>query len=382
MFSNISLPLQEPAVNYPITDSEMPFAEYIKQCQSLIAERRLNLGCGTNDAEKIISANSPFEYYPTTDKKAKYGALLIHGLLDCPFTFRDLATQLQAQGILSRAILLPGHGTKPDDLMAVTYHDWLQAVRYGVETLKKEVDYVYLVGFSTGAALAIYHAMQDANIAGIIALSPAIKIRTPVDMMANWYHLTNYLGKGRHWAYHTAEVDYVKYKSIPFNSVRQVTKLAESIREMTHDNPLKQPIYMILSREDETISSHNAIDFFLCQHHPESKMLLYTSLDHRYSDRRIETRKAVYPDLNIAHISHPSLGFSPSNPHYGQEGDYINASHNSRKYIYGAYNTIEINAFKLMSKINLVKYPRRVLTYNPDFNNMASNIARFITAGG
>lgn len=376
MFSNLSIPLQESAINYPITDSQLPFSEYIKQCQSLISERRENLAV---DAEKIIFANSPFEYYPQTSNAPRCGALLIHGLLDCPFTFRELAGHLQQKGILSRAILLPGHGTRPSDLMPVTYHDWLQAVRYGVESLKKEVDSVYLVGFSTGAALAIYHAMQDSNIAGVIALSPAIKIRAPVDIMANWYHFSKYLGKGRHWAYNSPEVDYVKYKSIPFNSVRQVTKLAESIREMTHDNPLKQPIYMILSREDETISSHFAIDFFTCQHHPESRMLLYTSLDHHYPDSRIETRKAVYPDMNIKHISHPSLSFSPENPHYGREGDYVDASRNSKKYVYGAYNTIEINAFKLMSKINLVKYPRRVLTFNPDFNNMAESIARYIS---
>lgn len=379
MFSDLSTSIQAAIINYPITDSNLPFAEYIKQSQIIIADRRENLDTQTISAEKIIEANSPFEYYPTNHNgKIKYGALLIHGLLDCPFTYRELGVHLQSQGILSRAILLPGHGTRPSDLFSVTYHDWLQAVRYGIETLKREVDHVYLVGYSTGAALSIYHAMQDDQIAGIILLSPAVKVRTPVDVFASWFHFVNYFSKDRHWVYHLKEEDYVKYKSIAFNGVRQVTRLTESVREMRSEYPLNKPMYMIVSREDETISSHDAIDFFMSQHHPESKMLVYTSSDHVYSDNRIITHKSIYPDINVAHISHPSLGFSASNPHYGQKGDYMYASHRDKNHIYGAYNRIEIILFDLLTKLRLAKFTRRVLTYNPDFTNMAASISRFI----
>ena len=379
MFSNLSASTQITTINYPITDSDLPFAQYIQQCQTIIADRREDLTANSIAAEAIIQANSPFEYYPeAAPSKIKHGALMTHGLLDCPFTFREIGAHLRDQGILTRAVLLPGHGTRASDLLHVTYHDWLQAVRYGIEALKKEVESVYLIGYSTGAALSIYHALQDTQIDGIILLSPAIKIRIPVDLIAGWHYLNNSLGKNKNWVYRSNETDYTKYKSITYNSVRQVSKLTDAVREMGVDNPLKTPVYMILSREDETISSHDAIDFFTTQHHPESKMRLYTTSDYKYPDPRIETHKSIYPTLNIAHLSHPCLTFSAENPHYGQQGDYQFASLKQHNHVYGAYNRIEINAFKLMAKSKLVKAPRHVLTYNPDFANMTKSISNFI----
>jgi esterase/lipase len=380
MFSDLSAEAQDSVSHYPITDSHLSFAEYIQQCQAIIADRREDLHQNPTDRQKILDANSPFEYQPTTSTPGKAGALMIHGLLDCPFTYREMGAHLQSQGILARALLLPGHGTRPSDLLHVTYHDWLQAVRYGVESLKKEVDSVFLIGYSTGAALSIYQALQDSGITGIILISPAIKVRLAIDLASNLHHLTNYLGRDHDWITIDKEDNYAKYRSITYNSVTQVTKLSDTIREMANIEPIKQPMYMILSREDETISSKDAIEFFSSMHHPASKMLLYTSTNNTYPDARINIRKSIYPELNIAHLSHACMTFSAKNQHYGLHGDYSHASEaQHEKFIDGAYNRIEIQAFEMMAKYNLVEHQRRVLTYNPDFGNMAESIATFIT---
>jgi esterase/lipase len=380
MFSKISSETLEAMESYPITDSSLPFAGYIQQCQAIIAGRREDLSTAGANREKILHANTPFEYRPRPARQPhKTGALLMHGLLDCPFTFRELCSHLQDQGILCRSILLPGHGTRPSDLLSVTYHEWLQAVRYGIETLKHEVDSIFLIGYSTGAALAIYHALENSRITGLILMAPAIKIRTPVDVAVNWYHLANYLGKDRDWVYHCEEDDYAKYKSITYNAVKQVCKLSESIRDLCRDQQVKQPIYMILSREDETISSHEAIDFFSAMHHSQSKMLLYTAAARSYPDARIETRSSVNNELNVVNLSHTALLYSADNSHYGQQGDYKYASHLHEGNIYGAYNRIETNAFDLMKKYGLAQHPRRLITYNPDFHYLANSISAFIT---
>lgn len=377
MFSNISPP-RASTDYYPPTDSSLPFAEYIRQCQRIITERRENLGSQNGEAEIIIQANSPFEYYPSSAGSIKRGVLLIHGLLDCPHTCRELGEHLQSAGILSRAILLPGHGTRPSDLLQVTYQEWQDAVRYGVESLKKEVDEVYLLGYSTGAALSICEAVKDASIAGIILLAPAIKIRAPVDLGASWHHFTNSFGKHRDWVYSLPEDDYVKYKSIAFNGVKQVTELSRLVRQIGATQPINTRMLMILSRDDETVSSQHVIDFFTAQHNPRNKMLIYTANGERYTDNRIETRNSAFPELNIANLSHPALPFSKTNQHYGQHGDYQNASHLHQPYIYGAYNRIEMHVFDLMANCRLIKLPRRVLTYNPDFPHMAEYITQFI----
>ena len=369
--------------HYPTTDSNLPFADYIKQCQTMITNRREDLNTTPSMKETILAANSPFEYYPNDVKKGeariKVGALLIHGLLDCPFTYREIGAHLQKQGILTRAMLTPGHGTRPSDLRDVTYHDWLQAVRYGIESLKKEVDFIFLIGYSTGAALSIYQALQDSHITGLILLAPAIKLRTPIDIAANVYHVTNQLGKDKHWIIQTKENDYAKYRSVTCNGVKQVSKLVDSIEEIVSNKPVQQPICMILSRQDETISPTEAIKFFTSMHNPSSRLLLYTASDECYEDTRITCLPSAYPDLNIANFSHIALQFSASNPHYGQQGDYVNASRpDPTQYIDGAYNPVEIKTYNLMEKYKLADHKRRTLTYNPDFDNMLANITAFI----
>jgi esterase/lipase len=377
MFSNLSADTQDKTPDYPINDSNLPFSDYIQRCEALITERRTDL---TNPdlAAKTIQANIPFEYRPTTNSP-KVGVLLIHGLLDSPFTHREIGSHLQAAGLLTRSILLPGHGTRPDDLLHVTYHDWIQAVRYGIESLKNEVDSIFLIGYSTGAALSIYHALHDSRITGIILLSPAIKLRTPVDIVTNWIRITHYLSKDRDWVFQNDETDYAKYRSVTFNSVKQVSKLTEAIREMGREHAVKQPMYMILSREDETISSSDAVEFFSAMPEMNSRLLLYTSTPQTYADARIETRDGQYPELKISHLSHVSIPFSATNIHYGKQGDFMDASHpDQNRYVDGAYNRIEINTYEALVKYGLAEHPRRILTYNPDFKNMVDSIIHFI----
>lgn len=385
MFSNLSLSVNETPVAYPISDSKLPFSDYIAESRAIVEERRIDLSTAGDKAKLIIDANSPFEFYPNnpirSGSQLKYGALLIHGLLDCPFSLRDVGKCLQANGILSRAILLPGHGTTPSDLLQISYHDWIQAVRYGVESLRQEVENIFLVGYSTGATLSIYQALQDAQISGIVLLSPAIKIKAPVDIAVAWHKFTKLLGKDhKQWMYREEEIDYAKYRSITFNSIAQVTALTHVIRQLREQHQLTTPIYMVMSREDETISSHRAIDFFSNLHNQDSRLLLYTSIDHRYPDSRILTRLTNYPTLPIKHFSHVSIPFAANNSHYGAEGNYTYASHpQTTENIYGAYNRIESGLFDFLHTLRLTKYQRRELTYNPDFDYMAQEIIQFMT---
>ena len=158
-----------------------------------------------------------------------------------------------------------------------------------------------------------------------------------------------------------------------FNPVDQLSQLTYLLRDMIQKTKITCPIYMIASREDETVSGHTAIDFFNSQRNPASRLLLYTSCDHLYPDKRITTRPSKYPDLKIQHFSHIGMPYSPNNMHYGQYGDYVYASNiNNEDYVYGAYNTIEAGLLNTLYKFGVIKNKRRALTYNPDFDFMAS----------
>jgi len=354
-----------------ISDRDLPFADYITRCRAIIKERRVDLQ--SRNANLIIDTNSPYELYPhqttPSNRRLKYGVLLLHGLLDCPLSLKDLGKHLQANGILCKSILLPGHGTTPNDLLSITFQDWINAVHYGIANLSKEVDHLYLAGFSTGAALSIHEALQTSSLSGIILIAPAIRIKVPMNMIVAWHYLKKWLHINHNqWIYKIKEVDYAKYLSIPFNAVNQVSLLTDLVKGLRLQHTLTCPIFMAVSREDETISSEKALRFFSAYQHKDSKLVVYSSTPETFTDKRIINRLTHYPALNIKNFSHMSLPYSKDNPHYGQHGDYAYASHQDGNK-YGAYNLYEST---------LTKNQYRQLTYNPDFDYMANEITKFI----
>src|SRR5690348_2719348 len=105
----------DPHVEYPLlTDSP----KYLEKCKNIIKKTRL---------DHHVEPNLPFELKPAT-RSPKQGVLLLHGLLDSPFVMKDIGNYFQSQGMLVRALVLPGHGTVPGALLNVSYHDWLAAV--------------------------------------------------------------------------------------------------------------------------------------------------------------------------------------------------------------------------------------------------------------
>lgn len=383
MFSNLSIATESTKVDYPITDSKLPFNDYMAICRHLIETRRTDLNQAPEVVKKIIEANSPFSFMPENPikqgDKVKHGALLIHGLYDCPFTMRDIGLRLQNNGILSRAILLPGHGTHPTDLLTISYHDWIQAVRYGVESLRKEVENIFLIGYSTGAALAVQHAFQDQNIAGIVLIAPAIKIHLFVSMGLTWHKLKTLGSRNKEWLHLEPEIDYVKYRSLTTNSTRQVIYLTEVINELSTTHHLQVPTFMMLSQDDETISAPKAIDFFSGLHNQDNRLLLYTSKDTHYLDPRIHLRPISHLHTNIKSYSHVCLPFAPTNTHYGIDGDFPPlATLDKNQDFRGAYNGAVERFYNLMYRIGLISKQRRKLTFNPDFDYFSEQIVKFV----
>ncbi|HLB43103.1 MAG TPA: alpha/beta fold hydrolase [Gammaproteobacteria bacterium] len=333
--------------------------------------------------QSIIDTNSPYELVPSkplySGNRLKYGALLLHGLLDCPFSLKDIGEHLQSNGILCRATLLPGHGTTPSDLLNTTYHEWIETLHYGIESLRQQVEKIFLIGYSTGGTLSIYQALQDKQIDGIILLAPALKIKTPIDMLFHWQRLMKWMSNKKEWLCYENETDYARYSSVPFNPVIQLTLLTRMIHDLMRQHRVTCPVFIAASREDEVISSQKIIDFFSRLTNPKNKLLLYTSSKQAIHDQKILTRVTRNQTSRINHFSHVSIPFAPHNPHYGEDGDYFYASHlRSKEYIFGAYNRLDTQFFDILYNLGLVRKKRRELTYNPDFDFMMEKIIEFV----
>ena len=97
------------------------------------------------------------------------GVLLVHGLNGSRRDLAEMEEFLQARGMLTHNMLLPGHGLHVRDLMPLGWSDWEKAVRQELLDLKQRCDIVFLVGLSLGGALSLHVAAHE-EVAGIVSL--------------------------------------------------------------------------------------------------------------------------------------------------------------------------------------------------------------------
>lgn len=344
-----------------------PFSDYLAATRQLIRDYRIDLTPST--ANKIVEANSPFEWRPYEGEHYERGVLLIHGLYDSPFMMRDMGAHFLKQGYLVRSILIPGHGTAPGDLLNVTLDNWLDAVRYGIETTAPMVDKFYLCGYSLGAALAlICHHLCD-NLNGMIFVAPGVKSRHRLAEITRIHRLFTWISKKAKWYQIAKEENYIKYNSHSYNPSR-LTVLCMKAASMIITNI---PMFVIATEDDETIDPNSIKRFFNHQHNDSNRMIYYCK-DPRYEkDAIIEERSSVYPDKNIIDFSHVCLPISPSNPYLGENGELLDFSHYEVNQRNG--KSLHIGA---ISTQNLLQHTMQRLSYNPDFDYMMRRINIFI----
>lgn len=149
------------------------------------------------------------------------GILLIHGFTGAPTEMRPMGEYLAARGLTARGVLLPGHGTTPQDLARARRGDWMEACEAGLRELRSHCDTLFVGGLSLGSLLALWLGAQHSDLAGLILLAPATKVRDwrvyltpvakhlvrfiPADHIAN-NDLVDPEALGRDWCYDTTPV--------------------------------------------------------------------------------------------------------------------------------------------------------------------------------
>lgn len=110
-------------------------------------------------------------------KNARIGVLFIHGFTGAPPSMRPWAEFLLSKGYSVRVPLLPGHGTKPEDLNEVKWQEWPAKVQSELEVLFKICDQVFIAGLSMGGGTTLYVAKENNNrLSGIILVNPMIHV--------------------------------------------------------------------------------------------------------------------------------------------------------------------------------------------------------------
>ena len=105
------------------------------------------------------------------------GVVLVHGYTGTPSSMRPWAEYLNQQGYTVRVPLLPGHGTKPEDLSEIKWQQWPEKVESELDELRKNCKKIFICGFSMGGGTTLHLATKHSDkITGIILVNPMIHL--------------------------------------------------------------------------------------------------------------------------------------------------------------------------------------------------------------
>lgn len=236
---------------------------------------RYSSGSAADPKRRQPNYNRTFELRA---EEPRGGILLLHGLSDSPYSLHALGEKFHEEGFWVIGLRLPGHGTAPSGLMRARWQDMAAAIRLAMDHLVAQVGQkpVHIIGYSTGAALALDLAVDSIGNpdqqtpASLILISPAIGISRAAALAGPTAALGRVPGFGRlSWASITPEFDPYKYNSFTVYAGAQVHKLTRSVANRvaaiarSTDANAMPPILVFKSAVDATVSTTAVIDRLL-----------------------------------------------------------------------------------------------------------------------
>ncbi|MBW1878804.1 MAG: alpha/beta fold hydrolase [Deltaproteobacteria bacterium] len=106
------------------------------------------------------------------------GVLLSHGFTGAPAEMRPIAETLHAAGCTVSGPLLPGHGTRWQDMNRCRWQAWADHAEASLAKLSERCDRLVVGGLSMGSLLASRIAARHPEVRGLALYSPALVLRS------------------------------------------------------------------------------------------------------------------------------------------------------------------------------------------------------------
>lgn len=378
-------PLYRPAEQLYTAGPQPDYGAYIAGARAHLDEYAVAVD--GFDRERQIEWRLPFERAPAAhcDRDATTGLLLIHGLADTPFIFRDLADRLAARCVRVRAILLPGHGTRPGDLVTAESEQWLEVARAHARGLAGEVDRLYVGGHSLGGAIATVLALEDSSIEGLVAFAPSWQLDGLRDVL--W--LGTLAEPFIDFIEREPEPNPVKYESLAVNTGDEMGEILGRVQSALEipESSADLPLLLVATEADSVIDLDYLQRAFRGRFtHPASHMLLYRDTREApppwWQPERMSERMAWLPQHRIVEMSHQSLPVGPGNPLYGIDGlirHCLEPNGASREACLARDpESIRYAAYRGEEE-RRGRYLTSRLTWNPHFDDLVERVARLLT---
>ncbi len=186
------------------------------------------------------------------------GCLVLHGFTSCSDSVNRVPARLMHHGLPYRMPVLRGHGTQPEDLFGVTWHDWYADADAAFRDLRREVDHVIVIGLSMGGLVALHlAAAHQREVAAVVALAPAMRFfnryapyaayAAPVKPM--WGDPNRDMGVG--WGDPELGRQHGNYRQFPISAFASLYRYAQVVERQLPR--ITAPALLLHSRVDQTI---------------------------------------------------------------------------------------------------------------------------------
>jgi len=187
------------------------------------------------------------------------GVLLFHGFTSTTIEVRPLAETLNNAGYTVAAPLLPGHGTRPEDMFKITKDDWIGTAEQSFSDLGRKVKKIIVGGESMGCLLALHLARAHPEVLGLVLFAPAMNVEgqwraqfvAPFKKIVPKYYLST--------ANPLAGQDILPwqgYNVIPVPAAAQFYRLQKQVRRSVRQ--IIQPALIFQGKLDKTINPDGA----------------------------------------------------------------------------------------------------------------------------
>ncbi|MGK4583730.1 alpha/beta hydrolase [Kitasatospora sp. HPMI-4] len=185
------------------------------------------------------------------------GVLLVHGFTGSPQSLRPWAERLAAAGLTVSLPLLPGHGTRWQDMQVTRWEDWYAEVDRELRELADRCDQVFVCALSMGGALALHLAARHGPaVAGLVLVNPSVRSDNPASVLLPVLRhlLPSTRGVSGDIALEGAAE--AGYDRTPLHAAWSLGRLWRTVQAELPE--VRQPVLLLRSPQDHVVSPANS----------------------------------------------------------------------------------------------------------------------------